>query len=145
MKRKGFGTEDAPFMILAAVAVMMVVTWIGINAMASFVEGNERQTTVEASTEIYKLARLVSLGYDGSSERVCLSIPSGYAVIIDGSVGAVSGVTNGSIINATELTEPMILEGIQIVGNDLDIMDEGKHNAILVYSAKDGKVIVSWD
>jgi len=132
-------------MILAAVAVMMVVTWIGINAMASFVEGNERQTTVEASTEIYKLARLVSLGYDGSSERVSLSIPSGYAVIIDGSVGAVSGVTNGSIINATELTEPMILEGIQIVGNDLDIMDEGKHNAILVYSAKDGKVIVSWD
>jgi len=145
MKRKGFGTEDAPFMILAAVAVMMVVTWIGINAMAMFVEGNERQAAVDASTEIYKLTKLVSLGYDGSSERTSLSIPRGYAIIIDGSVGAVSGVVNGSIINATELTEPMILEGIQIIGNDSGVMGEGKHDMVLVYSAKDGKVITSWD
>lgn len=145
MKRKGFGAEDAPFMILAAVAVMMVVTWIGINAMASFGEGNERQAAVDASTEIYKRAKLVSLGYDGSSERIGLSIPRGYAMRIEGSIVALGGVVNGSTDNATELTEPMVVQGIHIVGNDSDIMSEGMHNIVLVYSARDDKVIVSWN
>lgn len=144
MKRKGFGAEDAPFMVLAAVAVMMVVTWIGINAMASFVNGNERQAAVDASTEIYKRAKLASLGYDGSSERVTVSIPRGYAVILSGSIVAVSTIS-GPVENSTELTEPMRLQGVDIAGNGSDAIGEGMHDVLLTYSAKDAKVIASWD
>ncbi len=136
------GTEDAPFMVLAAVMVMLLVTWMGINVMASFVAGNERQAAVDASTEIYKRARLVSLGYDGSSERVSVSIPNGYAVLVDGSVVAIS-VVGESLVNLTRLTVPMSVQGVDIVG-DSDAIGSGTHDVSLVYLAEDGKVVVSW-
>ena len=145
MKHKGFGVEDSPFMILAAVAVMLLVVWIGINIMASFVEGNEKQAATDASIEIYKRARLVSLGYDGSSERVSVSIPGGYAVSVDSSIVALKGVENGTRENTTQLTEPMSVQGIDIMGEESNLISAGEHDVLLTYSAKDGTVFVSWD
>jgi len=146
MRRKGFGVEDAPFMILAAVAVMMLIIWIGINVMAQFVEGNEYQAAVEASTEIYKRAKLVSLGYDGSSDRIKVSIPQNYAIAIDGGSVVATGLTkvNESFTNATELTEPMSIQGIEIVSDGTGRIDAGDHDLVLTYSRKDAQVIISW-
>jgi hypothetical protein len=131
-------------MVLAAVTVMLLVTWMGINVMASFVAGNERQATVDASTEIYKRARLVSLGYNGSSERVSVSIPNGYAVLVNDSIVAVGGVVNGSLVNSMRLTVPMSVQGVDLVGGDSDAIGNGTHDVSLVYLAEDGKVVVSW-
>lgn len=143
--KKGFGVEDAPFMILAAVAVMMLVVWIGINVMLQFVEGNEHQAAVEASTEVYKRAKLLSLGYDESSDRLRVSVPNGYAIRLDGAVVALGEYSNESPENATKLTEPMSLRGVVIAGEGSNFIGPGEHDLILVYSKKDEKVVVSWE
>ena len=136
LNKKGFGVEDTPFMILATVAVMMLIVWIGVSVMESFVKGNERQAAVEASTDIYKRAKLASLGYDGSSERLGVSIPEGYAVRIDGSVVALS--------DSEELTGEMAIQGVGIVSSGSATLGSGDHDLTLIYSAEDGEVIVSW-
>jgi len=144
MKRKGIGMEDSPFMVLAAIAVMLMAVWMGITAMASFVEGNERQAAVDASLELYKRARLVSLGYDGSSDRVTVRIPLGYGVSIDGAVVAFGGVVNGSLENATQLTQPMVLQGVGIKGGESSLIGNGTYEALITYSTEDDRVIISW-
>ncbi len=145
MKRKGFGVEDTPFMILASVAVIMMVVWIGISAMATFVEGNEHQAAARAASDIYKRARLVSLGYDGSSDRLTVSIPEGYAVLLDGEVAAAGELrfVNDTLTNSTLLTDPMGIRGVEIEGDE-SMMPSGTHDVLLVYSAEDGKVELSW-
>jgi hypothetical protein len=140
--KKGFGVEDAPFMILAAVAVMMLVVWIGVSAMAQFVSGNERQAAVEAAADIYARARLVSLGYEGSSDRISVSLPRGYAIRVDGGIAAFGGATNGSLENATQLTEQISIQGVEMEAEG-GIMPEGQHNVLMLY--ENGKVKVSWD
>lgn len=143
MKKKGFGVEDAPFMLLAAVAVMLLITWIGINIMASFVEGNERQSAVEASTEIYKRAKLLSLGYGGSSDKLQVSIPQGYQIRVDGNVVALHGVdVNGTLENLTELTPPLGIIGVGITSEPSNL-EAGDHDLRLVYNSKDAKVEIS--
>jgi len=143
MKKKGFGVEDAPFMLLSAVVVMLLITWIGINIMASFVEGNERQSAVEASTEIYKRAKLLSLGYDGSSDRLQVSIPKSYQVKVDGNVVALHGVdVNGTLENLTELTEPLKIPGVGVV-SEPPTLEAGTHNLKLIYNSKDAQVEIS--
>jgi len=144
--RKGFGVEDVPFMILAAVAVMMLIVWIGMNAMAQFVEGNEQQAAVEASAEIYKRAKLVSLGYDGSSDSFAVSVPRNYALVIDGGqIVAMSGeYVNGTFVALNELTGPLSIRGVDISSSDGQI-PEGDHNITVIYSRKDARVTVSWE
>jgi len=142
MRKKGFGVEDTPFMITAAVLVMMVVVWIGSSALATFTNGNERQAAADAASEIFKRARLVSVGYDGSSDRLRVSVPEGYALRIDGSVVALGNCTNGSVDGAVELTSPMSVQGVSIIG---DTIGPGEHKVSLVYSRKDGTVSVSWE
>lgn len=144
MKRKGFGAEDSPYMILATVAVLMLVVWIGVGVMAGFVEGNEHQAAVEAAMEIYKSARLLSLGYDGSSDRLAVTVPEGYAVAVDGRVAPLKiHWVNGSAANATELVEPMGIRGVDIAGAAVFI-PPGERDVTMVYNAKDGEVYVSW-
>ena len=135
LNNKGFGVEDTPFMILATVAVMMLIVWIGMNIMVKFVEGNEYQAAVEASTEIYKRAKLVSLGYDGSSERLQVSIPEGYSVRVDGSVVA--------LLDSEELTDAMVIQGISVVSAGSNTIGSGDHELTLTYSADDGTVVIS--
>ncbi len=141
MRKKGFGVEDTPFMITAAVLVMMVVVWVGSSALATFTNGNERQAAADAASEIFKRARLVSVGYDGSSDHLKVFVPEGYAVHIDGSVVALGNCTNGTE-GAVELTQPMAIQGVSIVGGDIR---SGEHEVSLVYSRKDGTVSVSWE
>ncbi len=143
MKRKGVGVEDTPFMVLAAVAVIMMVTWIGINVMATFVEGNERQTAIQAATDIYKLAKLASLGYDGSSERISVSVPEGYAIEIDGRISVLSDAqfANGTLMNSTLLSEPLVIRGVE-VSAEPPLLPPGDHDLLLTYHAEDGKVVV---
>jgi len=146
MKCKGVGVEDAPFMVLAAVAVIMMVVWIGISVMAAFVEGNERQATIEASMDIYKMAKLTSLGYDASSERLAVWIPKGYAVMIDGYALALGDAefANGTLMNSTRLTEPLRIQGVQMVAENM-IIPPGEHEMRLTYSAKDAEVTIYWE
>ncbi len=146
MKRKGIGVEDTPFMVLAAVAVIMMVTWIGISVMATFVEGNERQTAIQAATDIYKMAKLVSLGYDGSSERKSIYIPHGYAIEIDGEISVLSDTqfVNGTLTNSTLLSEPLVIRGVEMAA-ELPVLPPGDHELLLTYSAEDGKVFVYWE
>jgi len=141
MKTKGFGVEDTPFMIIAAVLVMMVVVWVGSSALVGFIKGNERQAAADAASEIFKRARLVSVGYDGSSDRLRVSVPVGYAVRIDGSVVALGNCTNGTG-SGVELTQPMSIQGVRIVGGTIG---PGQHEVSLVYSRKDGTVSVLWE
>jgi hypothetical protein len=142
--RKGFGVEDTPFMLLAAVAVMMLVVWIGMSAMAQFVEGNEQQAAVEASTEIYKRAKLVSLGYDGSSDSFAVSVPRKYALVISrGEIVAVGGeYVNETFVPSAGLTEPLSIRGVDMSGG---MIPEGDHNITVIYSRKDARVTVSWE
>jgi hypothetical protein len=143
MKRKGFGVEDAPFMLLAAVVVMLIITWIGISIMASFVEGNEHQSAVEASTEIYKRAKLLSLGYDGSSDRLQVSIPRGYEIKVDGNVVALKGIEiNGTLENLTELTDPLSILGVGIT-SEPSKLEAGDYTLTMVYNSKDAKIDIS--
>jgi len=146
MKYKGVGVEDTPFMVLAAVAVIMMVAWIGINVMTMFVEGNERQATIGSSMDIYKMAKLVSLGYDGSSERLTVWIPEGYAVMIDGEAVALCNAefSNGTLTNSTQLTEPLKIRGVEMVA-ETSVMPPGEHQVLLTYSAEDAEVVVSWE
>jgi len=132
--KKGIGVEDTPFMILATVAVLMMVVWIGIEIMAGFVEGNEYQAAVEASTEIYKRAKLLSLTYDGSSESIRVSIPSGYSVSIGGDIVALQE-------NST-LTEPLKIKGIQLTSDDSPL-ESGDHELSLIYSAQNHEIVIS--
>lgn len=150
--KKGFGVEDAPFMILATVAVLMLIVWIGVEAMSSFVEGNEYQAGVEASTEIYKRAKLVTLGYDGSTERVKVTVPDGYGVLVNNSIVTVSYInitdplnSSNSTLNMTGLTAPMLIQGVKIVGANSTFMGPGDYTVQLTYSTKDDAVIVSWE
>ncbi len=140
MKRKGFGLEDSPFMILATVAVMLLTVWIGVNVLGSFVNGNDYQAAVEASSGIYKRARLVGMGYDGSSDRLFVSVPQGYAVLVDGCLVAVRQDGN----TTSELTERMVMSGVAIHGVNGPLMGPGDHDVTLTYSKNDG-ISVYWD
>jgi len=139
MKRKGFGVEDTPFMILATILVMMFVVWIGMNVMAQFTEGNERQAAIEASAEIYKRAKLLSFGYDGSSDRLTVSVPDKYMISLDdGSVVTLHYLDAPE--NATALTEPMGIAGVAISG---DTLLAGNHDLVLTYSRDDSTIFIS--
>lgn len=132
-------------MILAAVAVMMLVIWIGMNVIAQFVSGNEYQVAVDASTEIYKRAKLLSLGYDGSSDSFSISIPPGYAIQVeDGSVVALGSYSEEQSGNSTELTERMVIRGVAIVSGNA-VLGPGDYELTLIYSKKDASVAISWD
>ena len=139
MKRKGFGLEDSPFMILATVAVMLLTVWIGVNVLGSFVNGNDYQSAVEASSDIYKRARLVGMGYDGSSDTVFVSVPQGYAVLVDGYVVAVKQSGNST----SELTERMEMSGVPMQGANGSLMGPGDHEVRLEYS-KDEGISIYW-
>lgn len=136
MDKKGVGVEDAPFMILAVVFVMLLVVWIGSGVMTGFAKGNEHQAAVTAATELYKHARLVSIGYNGSSETIRLSIPPGYSVVADGEVVAVSDA-------GAELIERMRISSVSIVAEPEEI-PAGEHEAILTYFSKEKNVRVTW-
>jgi hypothetical protein len=132
--KKGVGVEDSPFFILATVAVMMLIVWIGMEIMIGFVEGNEYQAAIEASTEIYKRAKLLSLAYDGSTDSITVVIPEGYSVLIDGSI-----VTLG---NNESLTEPLSIKGVFLTSEE-KMLEPGQHDLFLNYSADDGTIYIS--
>lgn len=139
---RGFGVEDSPFMILLTVAVLLLVVAIGVSALMRFVEGNEYQAAAEAATEIYKRARLLSLSYDGSTDRFEVSVPSGYSVRVDGSVTAIKESTAG----LEEITDAMSIRGVGIESESGSLMGPGGHEVLFTYHAKDGsRVILRWD
>jgi hypothetical protein len=144
MNKKGFGVEDSPFMILATVAVMMFVAWIGIETMAGFIAGNEHQSAVEASTDIYKRAKLLSIGYEGSSDELMVTVPEGYVVLIDDTIVSLGDLhyENGTLTNSTELSEPLSIKGIPLVSKE-SLLPAGNHIVNMTY--KDGEIRISWE
>lgn len=138
---KGFGVEDTPFMILATVIVIMFVTWMGISVMAQFVEGNEYQAAVEASTDIYKRAKLLSLGYDGSADSISVSLPEGYSILIDGGIVArKEEPINETHSDMTELSEILEIQGVPMTFEE-EVLIAGRHDLRLHYN--DGTIIIS--
>ena len=140
--RKGFGVEDAPFMILATVMVILLVSWIGISAISTFVEGNELQAAVDASTDVYKRAKLLSLGYEGSSDRITIIIPPGYSLLVNGGISAQKeDYVNESFTNVTPVGDSLSIRGVPILLEGNDTLPNGKHSIRLIY--EDGKISVS--
>jgi uncharacterized protein (UPF0333 family) len=138
MKKKGFGVEDTPFMILATVAVMMLVVWIGVGVMAQFTQGNEHQSAINAASNIYKAARLVSLGHNGSSDEVFVSVPGGYSISIDGGIVALKTEDNSS----SQLTDELTISGVGIIA-DSEI-PPGEYTIKLIYASENAEVKVIW-
>jgi len=140
--RKGFGVEDAPFMILATVMVIMLVAWLGISIVSEFVEGNEMQAAVDASTDIYKRAKLLSLGYEGSSDRITVMIPQGYSLLLDGSITPQKETyVNESFTNYTPISESLGIRGIPMLLEGNDTLPQGRHQLRLIY--EDGTIYIS--
>jgi hypothetical protein len=139
--RRGFGVEDTPFMILAAVAVIMLVTWMGLETMASFVEGNDYQAAVEASTGLYMRCRTLTLANAGSSDEITIDIPKGYAVSINGSLSSLAiDFENETFTNYTNLTDPLSLKGYPISATD-PIVPSGRHKFRLINNGDNIEVI----
>lgn len=140
---RGFGVEDSPFMILATIVVLLLVVAIGTNVLIKFMEGNERQAAADAAMEIYKRARLLSLSYDGSTDRFSVSVPRGYVVKVDGDVVTLKGTESGGF---SKITEPMSIQGVDIESSSGDLISSGGHKIVLTYYAKDGpRVLLNWN
>ncbi len=140
MKTKGFGVEDTPFMLVLVILIMLVITWIGVNTLEKFIEGNERQDTIDAAIEIFKRARVVALGYENSSEELSVSLPPDYAILINDSIIPVTNVAG----NLSPLATPLEIPGVAITSENTTI-PSGSHTVHLVYRADDGNVFLSWD
>ncbi|ODS40873.1 MAG: hypothetical protein A7315_07455 [Candidatus Altiarchaeales archaeon WOR_SM1_79] len=121
--KRGFGVEDAPFQIAAAVIVLLVTVGIGAYVLNSFQHGNECQKASEAALEIQKYARLVSAGSEGSRKIISVGLPDESSITFDGDILLYTG--EGCVGNKT-----LSVEGISIQGNQLG---PGSHNLKLIY------------
>jgi hypothetical protein len=106
---------------------------MGINVMAQFVEGNEYQAAIEASTDIYKRAKLLSLAYEGSSDSLDVSLPEGYYIRIGDSVTAFDS-------NNTALSEPLNIRGVPILSDRENL--SGQEKLEMIY--ENGEIRISW-
>ncbi|MBN2517291.1 MAG: hypothetical protein JXB14_00440 [Candidatus Altiarchaeota archaeon] len=143
--RRGFGVEDSPFMILAALAVVFIVVATGVQVMGNFIHGNQHQLTAEAAMEIYKRARLLSLAYDGSFDRFEVSVSEGYAVLLDGNIAALEDAefVNGTLQPGySRMGDQMVVKGMDIKSEPTHILPPGRHEINMTkYGAK---IHISW-
>lgn len=140
---KGMGMEDSPFMLLAAVFLLLLVSYVGVNTLSVFAEGNDYQAAVNAATDLFKRAKLLSLAHDGSYDRLQLNIPSGYAIVIEG------GVTPQRIIRINEshsdsspLIEEMRISGVYIMSNSSPLAS-GEHELYLRNELQERRIRIS--
>ena len=83
---RGFGVEDTPFMLVMTVIVLLVTVSIAVSVMMMFVEGNKYQKAADAGIEIYKYARIATLGDVGSKQSFNVEVPNDYYIVINGGV-----------------------------------------------------------
>jgi hypothetical protein len=144
--KKGFGMEDAPFMILMTILVLMLVVWIGVTTITAFIHGNDYQSAVNSATDIYKRAKLLTLGYEGSSDQLMITLPDSYALSINDSIYVLTDLVfvNDSLSNSTQLISPLSLKGARMVSEN-PTLTPGTYNLTLVYSRENEAVVISWE
>lgn len=109
---KGTGMQDAPFMILVAVFVLVFAAALGIYVLKNFLEVQKQANAVDAAEKIYNTADLMSAGAQGSTRTIWVSLPDGYTIqFLDGNVrlNDLKGM----------IGSPLHIEGVQITGEDL--------------------------
>lgn len=114
----GFGIEDAPFQIIAAVLILVVTAGIGIHIWNNFQCGNQCQDAAEAALDIRKYSKLVSAGSEGSQKVIHCHIPQGFGISFrSGDVVLEEIDDKCGCLEAREKT--LGVEGVHITGDDL--------------------------
>jgi len=126
------GSMDAPYMVLAAVAILAFVTVMGIFLGKNLLDVQRHATSVDAAEKVYNAADLLSAGALGSTRTLYVRLPSGYSIILDGNV---------SLRNASGVVgNPLHISGVELEGTDIA---SGKRHLKLEYFLKNGKSTVA--
>ena len=72
--------EDAPFMVMLSVIVIIFVAVFGIKIAESFMEQERRAEAVDAAEKIHNAGDLLSAGSSGSSRTFWVKIPETYSI-----------------------------------------------------------------
>ena len=128
----GFGIEDAPFQIVAAVLILVVTAAIGIHLWNNFQCGNQCQDAAEAALDIHKYSKLVSAGSEGSQEVIYCRIPQGFEISFNGGI-ILDGTKNKCGCITTKTLE---VKGVSVEGQRLG---QGYHKLALRFEIEDKK------
>jgi hypothetical protein len=109
---KGTGMQDAPFMVLVAVFVLVFAAALGIYVLKNFLDVQKQANAVDAAEKIYNTADLMSAGAQGSTRTIWVSLPDGYTIeFLDGNVK----LNDSKGIIGSQLH----IDGVQITGDTL--------------------------
>jgi len=114
----GFGIEDAPFQIIAAVLILVVTAGIGIHIWNNFQCGNQCQDAAEAALEIHKYSKIVSAKSAGATDVIHVRIPQGFTISFSGG-DIVLSETGTNRCDCDIGTKDLNVEDVYITGNDL--------------------------
>ena len=121
------GAMDAPYMILAAVAVLTFVTVLGLFLGKNLLDIQRHASSIDAAEKIYNAADLLSAGAEGSTRTLYVSLPAGYSIKLDGNV---SLSDEKGIVGV-----PLRISGVDIQGPEIL---PGKRHLKLEYVIKHG-------
>ena len=129
--KRGFGIEDAPFQILAAVVILVVTAGIGMHLWGNFNCGNQCHEAAETALDIHKYSKLLSAGSVGSQKIIHCRLPQGFEITFSNGNFTLDGTGNKcDCITTKELG----VEGVNIDGSGIgDTLDSGYHKLKLVF------------
>lgn len=131
----GFGIEDSPFQILAAVIVLLITAAVGAQLLNSFMHGSECQKASDAALEIQKYANLVSAESAGSKKIVSVSIPAESRILFNG--GVVLNTRSDRCVGNKTLS----VEGVSIQSSE--VLNPGYHTLELEFLISHGDAIIN--
>lgn len=128
------GSMDAPYMVLAAIAIVAFVTVLGVFLGRNLLDVQRHASSVDAAENIYNAADMLSAGAPGSTRTIYVRLPSDHSIILNGNVTLYD--ENGVV------GVPLHISGVDLEGQDIA---SGKRHLKLEYVLKNGKstVIVS--
>jgi hypothetical protein len=125
------GSMDAPYMVLAAIALIAFVTVIGVFLGKNLLDVQRHAMSVDAAEKIYNAADLISAGALGSTRTLYVRLPAGYSIILDGNVSLRDSKGAVGI--------PLYISGVKLEGSDIA---SGKRHLKLEYVLKNGRSTV---
>jgi hypothetical protein len=126
------GSMDAPYMVIAAIALIVFVTVIGIFLGKNLLDVQRHASSIDGAEKLYNAADLLSAGALGSTRTLYVRLPVGYSIILDGNVSLRDA--NGVV------GVPLHISGVELEGPDIA---SGKRHLKLEYLLKNGKSTVA--